>query len=89
MTRWIMLVLTIIGFALIFSTKSSALLALGLLAAVVGLFGFVFALAADRVSASARPETSMATKEDLLALRRRPPRVPPAPGKPGGGDPAG
>lgn len=77
MTRWIMLVLTILGFALIFSTKSAALLAIGLLLAVVGFCGFVMSLLADRVSASARPETSMASTEDLVALRR--PRKPVAP----------
>jgi len=77
MTRWIMLVLTILGFALIFSTKSAALLAIGLLLAVIGFCGFVMSLLADRVSASARPETSMASTEDLVALRR--PRKPVAP----------
>lgn len=71
MTRWIMLGLTIIGMALVFSTKSAGLLSLGLLCSVFGFFGFVFALAADRVSASARPETSMAAVDDLAALRKR------------------
>ena len=71
MGRWIMLGLTIIGAALVFSTKSAALLSLGLLCSVFGFFGFVFALVADRVSASARPETSMAAADDLAALRKR------------------
>jgi hypothetical protein len=71
MARWIMLGLTILGVALVFSTKSAGLLSLGLLCSIVGFFGFVFVLAADRVSASARPETSMAAADDLAALRKR------------------
>lgn len=81
MTRWIMLVLTILGFALMFSTKSAALLAIGLLFAVVGFCGFIMSLLADRVSASARPETSMASTDDLIALRRPRKPAPPAPAK--------
>ncbi len=71
MARWIMLGLTILGAALMFSTKSVGLLSIGLLCAVVGFFGFVFVVVADRVSASARPETSMAAADDLAALRKR------------------
>ncbi|MEO6690548.1 MAG: hypothetical protein ABIS07_01405 [Dokdonella sp.] len=71
MARWIMLGLTIFGCALVFSTRSPGLLSLGLLCGVFGFFGFVFVLAADRVSASARPETSMAAADDLAALRKR------------------
>lgn len=71
MARWIMLGLTILGVALMFSTKSVGLLSIGLLCAVVGFFGFVFVWVADRVSASARPETSMAAADDLAALRKR------------------
>lgn len=80
MTRWIMLALTLLGFVLMFTTKSPILLGLGLLFAVVGFVGFVLALAADRVSASARPETSMASRDDLVALRQ--PRRPTAPSAP-------
>jgi hypothetical protein len=72
MARWIMLGVTILGVALVFTTKSTGVLALGLLLGIVGFFGFVFALAADRVSASARPESSMAAVDDLVALRKRP-----------------
>lgn len=71
MARWIMLGLTILGAALMFSARSVGLLSIGLLFAVFGFFGFVFVLAADRVSGSARPETSMAAADDLAALRKR------------------
>lgn len=84
MTRWILLGLTLIGFTLTFVAKSSGVLALGLLLGVVGLFGFIFALAADRIAAGARPDASMASPEDLAALGKRavppaPPRVSPVP----------
>lgn len=71
MARWIMLGLTILGFAIVFTTRSSGLLLLGILLGLGGFIGFVFALAADRVSARARPEATMASVDDLHALRRR------------------
>lgn len=70
MTRVVLLLLTIIGVMLIFMAKSSLLLGIGLLCGIVGFFGLVLSLAAARVSASARPEASMATVEDLATLRR-------------------
>jgi len=73
MLRWIMLALTVVGIALTFSAKSAGLLGVGLLLGFVGLFGTVFSLAADRVSASARPESAMAAPEDLAKMRARRP----------------
>jgi hypothetical protein len=69
--RWLMLGLTIFGFALSFVTKSPVVLGMGLLLGFVGLFGLIFSLAADRVSASARPESAMLGPEDLAAMRTR------------------
>lgn len=71
MTRWILLALTILGFVVMFIAKSPGLLALGLLLVVVGVLGFAWVLAADRVAANSRPESSMASGEELAALRRR------------------
>ena len=71
MMRWIMLVLAVLGFVLALMTKSPGLLGIGLLLGLIGVIGFVFALAADRVSANARPEAAMAAVEDLVALRKR------------------
>ena len=82
MTRWIMLVLAVLGFMLAFMTKSPGLLGLGLLLGLIGVVGFVFALAADRVSANARPEAAMAAVEDLVALRKRTPASPRPPIQP-------
>lgn len=81
MTRWILLGLTFVGFTLAFVAKSAGLLALGLLLGVVGAFGLIFALASDRVAASARPDALMAAPEDLAALGKRPapPRAPQPP----------
>lgn len=77
MTRWILLVLALIGFTLVLAAKSVGLLALGLLLGIVGLFGFIFAMAAARVAAGARPDASMAAPEDLIALGKRGARTPP------------
>jgi hypothetical protein len=82
MMRWLLLASTILGFALTFVAKGPGLLALGLVLGFVGLFGLIFALAAARVSASARPETLMAAPEDLVALRSRRSPIKPVPASP-------
>jgi hypothetical protein len=74
MMRWVMLALIIVGLVLTFTAKGPGLLGIGLVIGFVGLFGTVLSIAAERVSASARPDSAMATPEDLAALRtRRPP----------------
>lgn len=69
--RWIMLGLTILGFAMTFIARSPGLLAFGLVLGFVGLFGMVFSIASDRIASGARPDTAMLSTEDLAALRRR------------------
>ncbi len=69
--RWIMLGLTVLGFAMAFIARTPGFLAFGLVLGFVGLFGAVFSIAADRVASSARPDTAMLTTEDLAALRAR------------------
>lgn len=71
MMRWFLVALTLFGFALAIASKSPGWLGFGIVLGFVGLFGTVFSLAADRVSAAARPESSMATAEDLVAMRTR------------------
>jgi hypothetical protein len=71
MARLLMLVLAVAGLVLSFMAKTPGLLGIGLLMATVGVIGFVFALAADRISANARPESSMASVDELTALRKR------------------
>jgi hypothetical protein len=82
MARLLLLLMTLAGSVLVFTAKSSGLLGLGLLLGIVGFFGLVLAMAAARVSASARPEASMASVEEISALRKRTPstrqRVSPA-----------
>ncbi len=79
MVRLLLLVLTVAGIALVFVAKSPGLLGVGLVFGIVGFFGLVLSLAAARVSASARPEASMASVEDIIALRKpRPGSAPPA-----------
>jgi hypothetical protein len=69
--RWIMLGLTILGFAMTFLAKTPGVLAIGLVLGFVGLFGMVFSIAADRIASGARPDTAMLATEDLAALRAR------------------
>lgn len=69
--RWIMLGLTILGFAMTFVARTPGVLAIGLLLGFVGLFGMVFSIASDRIASRARPETAMLSSEDLAALRTR------------------
>lgn len=87
MMRLFMLVLTVLGFTLTFLAKGAGLLALGLLFGFVGLFGLIFAIAAARVSASARPESLMAVPEDLAAMRARRASVKPTPAAPAAKNP--
>lgn len=71
MMRWFLVALTLFGFALAIVSKSPGWLGFGIVLGFVGLFGTVFSLAADRVSEAARPESAMATAEDLAAMRTR------------------
>ena len=87
MMRLFMLVLTVLGFTLTFLAKGAGLLALGLLLGFVGMFGLIFAIAAARVSASARPESLMAVPEDLAALRARRAAAKPTPVAPAAKNP--
>jgi hypothetical protein len=92
--RWIMLGITILGFAMTFIARTPGVLAIGLVLGFVGLFGMVFSIAADRIASRARPDTAMLSTEDLVAMRARreaaakaakaaaaPPRAPAGPDK--------
>jgi len=69
--RWIMLLLAIAGFALVFTTKSPALLGFGLLVGLVCSLGFCLALAAARISANAQPESMLIVDPEVSSLRAR------------------
>lgn len=71
MSRLLWLVLALVGVVLALMAKSAALLGVGLLLGIVGFAGLLLAFASSRVSASARPDTSMASVDDLGALRNR------------------
>ena len=71
MLRWILLGLTILCFIVVFSTKSAMLLGLALLSGIVAFVGFIFSLAAERISSVSRPDTSMASVEHLAAMGPR------------------
>lgn len=56
--RWIMLAVSLLGFAISFSTASVAVLVLGLLLAIGGMIGAVFAFAAARVESVSQGQSS-------------------------------
>jgi hypothetical protein len=80
MARWILLGMTILGTVVVFTTHNGVLLAIALVITLVGFVGFVFSLAAGRIASTARPELAMASREDMMAMRK--PLVRPAPGTP-------
>ena len=61
--------MTLIGLVVAILTRSPGILGLALLTTVVGLFGTVLSLAADRVSANSRPDVAMLPPEALHAIR--------------------
>lgn len=71
MARWIMIALTLAGLIIAFLTRSPGLLGVSILMILVGSFGTVFSIAAERVSANARPDASMLPPEALAAIREK------------------
>jgi len=71
MLRWILLGLTILCFTVVFTTKSALALGLSLLLGIIAFVGFIFSLAAERISSVSRPDTSMASVEHLAAMGPR------------------
>ncbi len=69
MTRWIMIALTLMGLLTAVLTRSPGILGFALVVLVVGLFGTVLSFAADRISASSRPDVAMLPAEALKAIR--------------------
>jgi hypothetical protein len=71
MARWILIAVAFCGFLAAWFTHSPGMLALGLLVGFGGAFGAVLALASERIAANSRPESAMASSEDLVALSAR------------------
>jgi len=70
MARWILLGMTILGTVVVFTTHNAALLAIALLMTLIGFVGFVLSLAAGRIASTSRPELAMASREDIVAMRK-------------------
>lgn len=69
--RWVFLAAALIGSFVAFTTNSPGTLGLGLLIALVGAFGFVFALISSRIAANAQPEVTLIADPEVNALRKR------------------
>lgn len=81
MLRWISLGLTLVCAVIVMTTKSAFALGIALLIGMVTFIAFVLSLAGDRVSAVSRPDTSMATPEQLAAMNPARRARPAAPGQ--------
>jgi hypothetical protein len=83
--RWIMLAVSLLGFAISFGTQSVGVLVLGLLLALGGMVGAVFAFAAARVESVAQGQSSrelsilLDAKKGAVVAGTQPRPVPPAP----------
>lgn len=69
MIRWFMLALLVAGIVTAFVTHSPGVLGIGLVLALIGAFGTVFSVASERISARARPESSMLQPDVIAAMR--------------------
>ena len=69
--RWFWVALAVIGIVVSFITLSPVLLAVALLVTGVSLFCAVFAFAAQRIEANARPDTALLTPEVLAHIREK------------------
>lgn len=67
--RWILLLLTLFGFALGFSAKAPGLMGLGFVLGFVFLLAAFFAFAAARVAETSRPDSTLLTDKDIGILR--------------------
>jgi hypothetical protein len=85
--RWILLLIAFVGFSVAFAARTPGLMGVGLLLGFVGLFAALFAFAAARIAATARPDTALLSDKELAALRARKrnpgsPTQSPTPGEP-------
>ena len=73
--RWILLIVAIVGFAIAFTTKSPAVLGIALVGAIICSLAFVLALAAERISSNAQPESMLIIDPEVTTLRTRTQRL--------------
>ncbi len=69
--RWMMLLLSIAGFAIAFTTKSPGVMAISIVMIVVGLTGFILGMAARRVANNARDQVYVPTSEEIALIKQR------------------
>ena len=69
MIRWIMIAMTLLGLIIALLTRSPGLLGFSLVLVFIGLFGTVFSLAGDRISANSRSDVTMLSPDVLKAIR--------------------
>jgi hypothetical protein len=69
--RWMMLLISIVGFVIAFTTKSAGIMAISIFMIVVGLTGFVLGMAAQRVANNSRDQVYVPTAEEIALIKQR------------------
>jgi high-affinity Fe2+/Pb2+ permease len=67
--RWILLLASLLGFAVAFQAKTQTPLLIGLVVGFVALIGAFFAMASARVADATRPDSALLTDSDINKLR--------------------
>jgi hypothetical protein len=70
MARWLMLLVSIAGLAVVMTTHDPTILGIALLAMLIGFVGFLFGMAAARIADNARPDSAMLSAGEISALRK-------------------
>ncbi len=67
--RWFFIAALIAGFAIAFSTRSSGLLAIGLVLAVIGVIGTILQVLDSRMGASSRTDATLLADREVASIR--------------------
>ncbi len=68
--HWILLLISLLGFAAAIFAPTKGLIGLGLLVGFVGLFAGFFAMISSRIAERARPDATLLGDVEINALRK-------------------
>jgi len=67
--RWFFIAALIAGFAIAFSTRSSGVLAIGLVLAAIGVIGTILQVLDSRMGASSRTDSTLLADREVASIR--------------------
>ncbi len=67
--RWFFIAALIAGFAMAFSTRSSGVLAIGLVLATIGVIGTILQVLDSRMGASSRTDATLLADREVASIR--------------------